>query len=160
MQSKFGPSSCTVTLMSTRKTPVLNKKKTPSAKNSSKVPEKTPRSHHATKKITGRARTLSSKTVYQGKVFWVTSDEVLKPGGIRARRDVVRHNGSVVILAIDDRKNPNDPDVLLIRQYRHAAGQFLMELPAGRIEPGEKLMPAAKRELLEETGYRARKWSR
>lgn len=148
------------TLMPTRKTPALNKKKPSSTKNSPKAPEKAAKSHHAGKKITGRARTLSSKTVYQGKVFWVTSDEVLEPGGIRARRDVVRHNGSVVILAIDDRKNPDDPDVMLIRQYRHAAGQFLLELPAGRIEPGEKLMPAAKRELLEETGYRAKKWSR
>ena len=113
----------------------------------------------APKKLTGRARLLSTKTVYQGKDFWVTSDEVLEPGGIRARRDIVRHNGSVVILAIDSRKDPNDPDILLIRQYRHAAGQFLLELPAGRIEPGEKLRPAAKRELLEETGYRAKRWS-
>jgi ADP-ribose pyrophosphatase len=112
------------------------------------------------KKLTGRARVLSSKEVYRGKVFWVTSDEVVEPGGIRTRRDVVRHNGSVVILAVDARKNPDDPDVLLIRQYRHAAGQFLLELPAGRIEPGEKLMPAARRELLEETGFRAKRWSR
>ena len=148
--------------MPTRKTPVANNKtsqttKKPAATLSS---AKTSKSSQAAKKLTGRARTLSSKTVYQGKVFWVTSDEVLEPGGIRARRDVVRHNGSVVILAIDDRKNPDDPDILLIRQYRHAAGQFLLEIPAGRIEPGEKLMPAAKRELLEETGYRAKKWSR
>lgn len=148
--------------MSTRKTPATNNKtsqttKKPAATLSS---AKASKSSQAAKKLTGRARTLSSKTVYQGKVFWVTSDEVLEPGGIRARRDVVRHNGSVVILAIDDRKNPDDPDILLIRQYRHAAGQFLLELPAGRIEPGEKLMPAAKRELLEETGYRAKKWSR
>ena len=147
------------TLMPTRKMPAPNRKKTLSTKNSSKASVKAAKTHPA-KKTTGRARTLSSKTVYQGKVFWVTSDEVLEPGGIRARRDVVRHNGSVVILAIDDRRNSEDPDVLLIRQYRHAAGQFLLELPAGRIEPGEKLMPAAKRELLEETGYRAKKWSR
>ena len=144
--------------MPTRNTPAVARKKSLSTKNSSKTSAKPAKTHPA-KKVSGRARTLSSKTVYQGKVFWVTSDEVLEPGGIRARRDVVRHNGSVVILAIDDRKNPDDPDVLLIRQYRHAAGQFLLELPAGRIEPGEKLMPAAKRELLEETGYRARKWS-
>jgi ADP-ribose pyrophosphatase len=111
------------------------------------------------KKITGRARLLSSRTVYKGKVFWVTSDDVVEPGGIRVRRDVVRHNGSVVILAVDDRKNPDDPEILLIRQYRHAAGQFLLELPAGRIEPGEKLIPAARRELLEETGYKAKRWS-
>jgi len=111
-------------------------------------------------KLTGKARTLSSKTVYKGRVFWVTSDEVTEPGGVRATRDVIRHNGSVVILAVDTKTNPKDPNILLIRQYRHAAGQFLLELPAGRIEPGEKLIPAAKRELIEETGYRAKKWSK
>jgi ADP-ribose pyrophosphatase len=149
------------TLMPTRKTPASSNKsaraKKKSATTTAAAAAKGP---NPLKKLTGRARTLSSKTVYQGKVFWVTSDEVVEPGGIRVRRDVVRHNGSVVILAIDASKNPDDPDVLLIRQYRHAAGQFLLELPAGRIEPGEKLLPAAKRELLEETGYRARKWSR
>ncbi len=144
--------------MPTRKPPAPSKKTPRSTKKSATTAlAKSPQSE---KKLTGRARLLSSKTVYKGKVFWVTSDEVLEPGGIRVRRDVVRHNGSVVILAIDDRKNPDDPEILLIRQYRHAAGQFLLELPAGRIEPGEKLMPAAKRELLEETGYKARKWSR
>jgi ADP-ribose pyrophosphatase len=148
--------------MPTRKAPSPNKKSSQTSKKpaTKAKPAKASTDPQAAKKLTGRARTLSSKTVYQGKVFWVTSDEVLEPGGIRVRRDVVRHNGSVVILAIDDRKNPDDPDILLIRQYRHAAGQFLLEIPAGRIEPGEKLLPAAKRELLEETGYRARKWSR
>jgi ADP-ribose pyrophosphatase len=143
------------TLMPAKKTSSPRKKTSSTAKKSSSK-SSTP----ALKKLTGRARVISTKTVYQGKVFWVTSDEVLEPGGIRARRDVVRHNGSVVILAIDSRKDPNDPDILLIRQYRHAAGQFLLELPAGRIEPGEKLRPAAQRELLEETGYRAKRWSR
>jgi ADP-ribose pyrophosphatase len=113
----------------------------------------------APKKLTGRARVLSSKTVYKGRVFSVTADDVAEPGGVRAHRDVVRHNGSVVILAVDSSTNPTDPDILLIRQYRHAAGQFLLELPAGRIDPGEKLLPAAKRELMEETGFRARRWS-
>lgn len=111
------------------------------------------------KKLSGKARVLSSKTVYKGKVFWVTSDQVEEPGGVRATRDVVRHNGSVVVLAVDTASNPDDPGILLIRQYRHAANGFLLELPAGRIEPGEKLIPAAKRELIEETGYRAKKWS-
>jgi len=109
--------------------------------------------------LRGKARVTSSKTVYKGKVFSVTADQVVEPGGVTARRDVIRHNGSVVILAVDHSRSQSDPDILLIRQYRHAAGQFLLELPAGRIEPGEKLIPAAKRELIEETGYRAKKWS-
>jgi ADP-ribose pyrophosphatase len=149
------------TLMPTRKSPALKKKSAPALKKPAKTTlPKQAKSPQSGKKITGRARTLSSKNVYQGKVFWVTRDEVIEPGEIHVRRDVVRHNGSVVILAIDDRKNPADPDVLLIRQYRHAANQFLFEIPAGRIEPGEKLIPAAKRELLEETGYKAKKWSK
>lgn len=101
---------------------------------------------------------LSSKTVYQGKVFNVTSDKVREPNGITAQRDVVRHSGSVVVLAIDDTGDP--PRVLLERQYRYAAQDYLWELPAGRIEPGENPLAAGKRELLEETGYRARHWKR
>ncbi len=111
------------------------------------------------KTLRGKAKVLSSKTVYKGKVFWVTHDDVEEPGGVRATRDVVRHNGSVVVLAVDTKSNPADPGILLIRQYRHAANGFLLELPAGRIEPGEKLIPSGKRELIEETGYRAKKWS-
>jgi ADP-ribose pyrophosphatase len=110
-------------------------------------------------KLTGRGRTVSSKKVYEGKVFWVTRDVVEEPGGVKATRDVIRHNGSVVVLAVDTKTNPKDPGILLIRQYRHAAGKLLLELPAGRIEPGEKVIPAGKRELIEETGYRAKKWS-
>jgi len=110
-------------------------------------------------RLRGKAKVLSSETVYKGSIFSVTADQVEEPGGVSARRDVIRHNGSVVILAVDHSRNRKDPDILLIRQYRHAAGQFLLELPAGRIEPGEKLIPAARRELIEETGYRAKKWS-
>lgn len=83
---------------------------------------------------------------------------VLEPGGVRARRDIVHHTGSVVVLAVDD--SGKTPRVLLERQYRHAANSFLWELPAGRIDPGEKALPAAKRELLEETGYTASNWRR
>ena len=77
-------------------------------------------------KLSGRGRTLRSKTVFQGRVFWVTRDEVTEPGGVRATREVIRHNGSVVILAVDTRTNPADPGILLIRQWRHAANQFLL----------------------------------
>jgi ADP-ribose pyrophosphatase len=107
---------------------------------------------------TKKARVLSSKEAYRGPVFWVTTDQVLEPTGVRVRRDVVRHSGSVVILAVDD--STGSPRVLLEKQYRHAAGRFLYELPAGRIDEGENELKAAKRELLEETGYSARNWKR
>src|ERR1700733_11659062 len=100
-----------------------------------------------------KARLLSSRVVYRGPVFSVVTDYVQEPGGIRARRDVIRHSGSVVVLAVDDSNKP--PRVLLERQYRHAANGYLWELPAGRVDPGEKALHAAKRELLEETGYAA-----
>jgi ADP-ribose pyrophosphatase len=103
-------------------------------------------------------RVLSSQIAYQGPVFSVSTDHVQEPGGVEVRRDIIRHTGSVVILAVDD--SAATPRVLLERQYRHAAGDYLWELPAGRIDPGEKELAAAKRELLEETGYTASKWKR
>jgi ADP-ribose pyrophosphatase len=105
-----------------------------------------------------KAHVVSSRTVYRGPVFSVTTDYVQEPGGVKARRDVIHHSGSVVVLAVDD--STSTPRVLLERQYRHAAGDYLWELPAGRIDPGENDLAAAKRELIEETGYRASRWRR
>jgi ADP-ribose pyrophosphatase len=105
-----------------------------------------------------KARVLKSREAYRGPVFWVTCDDVVEPSGIRVRRDVVRHSGSVVVLAVAH--SPSGPRVLLERQYRHAAGRYLWELPAGRVDQGENELKAAKRELLEETGYSARRWER
>src|SRR5919198_6609721 len=104
------------------------------------------------------ARLISSKSTFRGPVFSVSTDTVQEPGGIVARRDVVRHTGSVVIMAVDDRGR--EPRILLVRQYRHAAGQYLWELPAGRRDPQENELTGAKRELLEETGFTAKNWKR
>jgi ADP-ribose pyrophosphatase len=104
------------------------------------------------------ARVLSSKTVFRGPVFSVVSQQVAEPDGVRVRRDVVQHPGSIVILPVDDSVKP--PRVLLERQYRHAAGRRMWELPAGSLEPGENKLAAAKRELLEETGYTASRWEK
>jgi len=107
-----------------------------------------------------QARVLSSRISYQGPVFSVTTDQVEEPGGVRARRDVIRHSGSIVVLAVDDAARKTEPRILLERQYRHAAQSMMWELPAGRIDDGETALTAAKRELLEETGYSARHWKR
>jgi ADP-ribose pyrophosphatase len=107
-----------------------------------------------------KVKLLSSKVSYRGPLFSVQTDFVLEPGGVESRRDVIHHSGSVVVLAIDESKSKRDPYVLIEEQYRHAAGEFLLEIPAGRKEPGEKMLPAAKRELLEETGFKARRWTK
>jgi ADP-ribose diphosphatase len=103
-----------------------------------------------------KVKVLSSKAVYRGKVFTVTHDEVTEPNGVRAVRDVVRHSGSVVIMAVDDSRS--EPRVLLVRQYRYSTGDYLWELPAGRIDEGESALAAGRRELAEETGYTAGRW--
>ncbi len=105
-----------------------------------------------------QAKLLSSKVVYEGKLFRVTQDHLIEPGGKESTRDVVRHNGSVIILAIDSSNSKKDPWIVMERQYRHAASRFLWELPAGKLDPGEDALAGAQRELEEETGYRAKKW--
>ena len=101
---------------------------------------------------------LSSEVVFQGSLFRVLRDKLIEPGGRESERDIIRHNGSVVILAIDSSKSKKDPWIVVERQYRHAAGQFLWELPAGKLDAGEDALAGARRELAEETGYSAKKW--
>ncbi len=99
-----------------------------------------------------RAQILTSEVLYQGKVFRLQRDTVIEPGGLEAERDIIVHPGSVVVLPIF-----KDGRVLLIRQYRHSIGEFLWELVAGRKEPNESPLAAARRELVEETGYKAKR---
>ncbi len=95
------------------------------------------------------------KIVYQGPVFRVQSGILREPGGVRARRDIVRHSGSVAVLPVHRGRR-----VILIRQYRCAFKTQVVELPAGRVDRGETALQAAKRELREEAGLGARKWER
>lgn len=110
-------------------------------------------------KVTGTAQILSSEVVFEGPLFRVVRDRLIEPGGKESVRDVVRHNGSAVILAVDNSKSKKDPWIVMERQYRHAANRFLWEVPAGKLDAGEDALAGAKRELEEETGYRAKKWT-
>ena len=112
------------------------------------------------KKASGKKQdveVVSSTLSYEGPLFRVYTDTI-RENGRELTRDVIRHNGSVVILAIDDAKNKRDPMIVMERQYRHAAREFLLEVPAGKMEEGEDALAAAKRELLEETGFKAKRW--
>lgn len=96
---------------------------------------------------------VSSKEVLKNKLFTVTDEVAVDPSGFEIHRNIIRHPGSAVIMAVDDKER-----VLLVKQFRLPAKQELLELPAGRLDPGETPLQAAKRELKEETGYKAKKW--
>ena len=90
---------------------------------------------------------------FSGRVIRVTTDEVLLPNGHRTVLEVVHHPGGAAAVALDERDR-----VCLLRQYRYAAGGWLWELPAGKLEPGEPPLLTAQRELAEEAGLTAREW--
>ena len=98
------------------------------------------------------AKVLSSKVMFRGRVFGVRRERIIEPGGSEVMREIVTHPGSVVILPVF-----HDGQILMIRQYRHAARQYLWELVAGTKNPNESFVKGAHRELLEETGYTARR---
>ncbi len=95
---------------------------------------------------------VSSKEVYRSKIFRVTEDEATDNSGFAIKRAIVRHPGSSVMLAAEEDR------ILLVRQFRLPAGKELWELPAGKVDEGETPLEAAKRELIEETGYTAERW--
>ena len=100
-----------------------------------------------------RREVVASRVVFDGRVFTVRVDDVRLPDGRIATRDVIEHPGAVVIAALDDGGR-----VALVRQYRHAVGGELLELPAGTLEPGEPPAETAVRELREETGLVGGRW--
>lgn len=100
-----------------------------------------------------REKTLNTVTIYEGRIFKITHDEVELCDGYKSFRDVVHHNGGVVIVAEKDNK------ILMVQQYRYPTKEVLYELPAGKLDKqGEDILAAAKRELEEETGYSAKNW--
>jgi len=98
---------------------------------------------------------IESKLLLETPIFRVTRDVALDPDGFEITRAIVKHGGSAVVMPVDEKKR-----ILLVRQFRLPVANYLWELPAGRIDEGENALQAAKRELGEETGYRAKKWSK
>lgn len=97
---------------------------------------------------------LSDEIIYSGRVFDLTLARI-REGDVEYRREIIRHRGSAVIVPVFD-----DLSVALVRQYRHAAGEDLLEIPAGALEEGESPLIGAKRELEEEIGVTARSWEK
>ena len=95
-----------------------------------------------------KEKTLKSETIYEGRILNLKKDEVLCPNGEKSLREVVTHHGGVgILIKVDDK-------FIIEKQYRYALNEELYELPAGKLEKGELPLEAAKRECLEETGYR------
>lgn len=95
---------------------------------------------------------VNSEIKFKGKIFDVIRDEITLPDGKTALRDVVKNRGAAAILAVEE-----NGKILFVRQYRHPAGENMLEIPAGLIEPGEEPLTCAKRELEEETSFKAGK---
>jgi len=100
-------------------------------------------------------KVVSSQEVYTSERFRITEDRAVDADGFEIRRSIVQHDGSAVMMAVDEKRR-----ILLVRQFRLPVRRYLWELPAGRLDPGETPLQAARRELREETGYRARKWNK
>jgi ADP-ribose pyrophosphatase len=104
-------------------------------------------------KRTTKVKILSSEKIFTGRVLGVRRDQLIEPTGVRTTREIVSHPGSVVVLPVFD-----DGKILIIRQYRYAAGQSMWELVAGHREPDEDFSRGAEREMKKETGNTAHRY--
>jgi ADP-ribose pyrophosphatase len=98
-------------------------------------------------------RTVASRSVWSGRVIRVRIDEVVRDDGHRTSREIVEHPGAVAIVAWDGQR------LAMVRQWRHATGRALLEVPAGTLEPDERPLETARRELAEEVGCAAADWT-
>jgi len=98
---------------------------------------------------------ISSEEITKNRIFSVTWDRALDPDGFEIERAIVQHRGSAVMMPVDEKNR-----ILLVRQYRLPARRYLWELPAGTVDPGEKPLQTARRELIEETGLRGKRWQK
>ncbi|MBQ0110917.1 MAG: NUDIX hydrolase, partial [Oscillospiraceae bacterium] len=96
--------------------------------------------------------TQKTEYIYKGRIINLRKDDVLLPNGNLADREIIEHPGGASILAVTD-----EGEVLFVEQYRHPTGDILTEIPAGKLEKGEKPEVCAAREIVEETGYKASK---
>ncbi|MGH7545819.1 MAG: NUDIX hydrolase, partial [Gemmatimonadota bacterium] len=101
---------------------------------------------------------MSTRRIYSGRVIDLDVDRVRFPDGSTGELEVIRHSGAAAVVALTEPPDAANPRVVLLRQYRYAAGGAILEIPAGRLEPGESAEACARRELLEEAGYVAGSW--
>ena len=102
-----------------------------------------------------KTKVLNRTTVHQGRVFTVTTENIMLPNGTTVDLDIIRHPGAAAMVPLK-----NDGSVVMLRQYRHAVGDYIWEIPAGTMDSGESPLECAQRELIEETGYSSEHWEK
>ena len=127
----------------------MTKKKTPTVVTSAELDSKPPG--------TKSKAQISSERIHAGKIVKLDHDRVRYPDGSEGELDIVRHSGASAVVPFLSDPEGEDPQILLLRQYRYAADGYLYEIPAGRLDPGESPAECAARELKEETGCTAKK---
>jgi len=98
-------------------------------------------------------KVLKKTLLHQGRVFKLIREKIALPNGTTIDLDIIRHPGAAAMVPLKD-----DGSLVMVRQYRHAVGDYIWEIPAGTLDPGESPLECAKRELIEEIGYSARRW--